>query len=129
MSPAKERALAALLINPNREQAARAAGVTTRTLYNFFQDPEFQRRYKQAFKNVVEDSTRTAQRMMTPALATLRSVMRDDTQPGSVRVMASRAALDTALKMTAQVDMADRLEAIEARLDAAEGTDDYNRKA
>lgn len=120
MTPAKERALAALLTSPNREQAAKAAGITPRTMYNFFRDPEFCERYRQAFKNVVEDSARTAQRMMTPALATLRSVMRDENQPGGVRVQASKTVIDSALRMTEQVDVLGRVEDIEARLKEAE---------
>lgn len=129
MTPTKERALAALLTCANKAGAAKVAGISPRTLRTYLQDPEFRERYRQAFKDVLDDSTRTAQRMMEPALYTLREIMRDQDQPGGVRVQASKTIIDSALKLTDQVDVLDRVADIEERLSTAEGADDYHRKA
>lgn len=119
MTPSKERALSALLTCANKAGAAKVAGISPRTLRTYLKDAEFQARYREAVKDLLEDSTRNAQKMIDPALYTLREVMRDHDQPGGVRVQASRAIIDSALKMTEQLDTAARIEKIEAMIQEA----------
>ena len=110
MTPSKERALAALLTQPNKTSAAAAAGITDRTLRSYLADTEFQEACRRAFGSVVEDATRQAQQTLAPALSTLREIMEI---PAVARVSAAKAALEFALRLTETHDFATRLQAVE----------------
>ncbi len=57
MTPKKQKALVALLTQPTKEKAAAAAaGITSKTLRGYLDDPEFQAEYKKAFAGLVEDA-------------------------------------------------------------------------
>lgn len=83
-----------------RAEAARAAGIGESTLRGYMQDPEFVRRYQEAFRHMLQDATRQAQQAISPALSTLREVVEDEKQPAQARVQAARTILDQALKFT-----------------------------
>ena len=113
MTPAKEKALAALLTHGTKKEAEAASGISDRTLRAYFDDPEFVKRYQQAFSGVVQDATRQAQQMLNPALSTLREIMEDGEIPAAARVNAAKTALDYAIRLTDQNDLAERLTALE----------------
>ena len=48
MTHKKERLLAALLTSRTKKEAAKAAGISERTMRTYFDDPEFRAAYKQA---------------------------------------------------------------------------------
>ena len=77
MTPNKEKAIACLLAHKTKKEAAAAAGITDRTLRSYFDDPEFRRRYQDAFGDMVEDATRDAQRILSPAFSVLKEIMED----------------------------------------------------
>ena len=79
----------------------------------YFEDPEFCKRYREAFAQVVQDATRQAQQLLAPALSTLESVMADEDIPAAARVNAAKIALDYAVRLTDQNDLAERLTALE----------------
>lgn len=114
MNAKKQKALVALLTNPTREEAASAAGITSKTLRGYLADPEFQAEYKKAFANMVEDATRQAQQSFTPALSTLREIAVDGTENSPARISAARSILEYGLKLTEQTDIINRLEKLEA---------------
>lgn len=113
MTPNKEKLLAALLTSKTKKEAAAAAGIAYRTMLSYFEDPEFCRRYREAFANVVQDATRQAQQLLDPALSTLREIMEDEELPAAARVNAAKIALDYAARLTDQNDLAERLAALE----------------
>lgn len=113
MTPKMQKALLALLENPTKEAAAKAAGITSKTLRKFLDNPEFQAEYRAAFSSMVSDAVRQAQRALSPALTTLEEIMADDEQNGQIRVSAARSLLEFSLKATEQLDILDRLEALE----------------
>ena len=109
-----QKALLALLANPTKEAAAKAAGITPKTLRKFLDDPEFQAEYRTAFSSMVSDAVRQAQKALSPALTTLEEIMKDDEQKGQIRVSAARSLLEFSLKATEQLDILDRLAELEA---------------
>lgn len=113
MTPNKERLLAALLTSRTKKEAAAAAGIAYRTMLTYFEDSEFCRRYREAFAGVVQDATRQAQQLLDPALSTLREIMEDEELPAAARVNAAKIALDYAVRLTDQNDLAERLAALE----------------
>ena len=113
MTPSEERALSALLTSKYKKEAAQKAGITERTMRRYFENPEFCKRYREAFAQVVQDATRQAQQLLAPALSTLESVMADEDIPAAARVNAAKIALDYAVRLTDQNDLAERLTALE----------------
>lgn len=114
MTPNKERAIAALITYPTRKEAAKAVGITPRTLQDYFKDPEFLERYKAAFGDMVQDATRQAQQAINPALSTLREILEDKDEQSKDRISAARAALEYALRLTEQMDILEQLKRLEA---------------
>ena len=113
MTPNKEKLLAALLTSRTKKEAAAAAGISDRTMRSYFEDQEFCQRYREAFAGVVQDATRRAQQLLEPALSTLQTVMEDEEIPAQARVNAAKIALDYAVRLTDQNDLAERLAALE----------------
>ena len=113
MTPNKEKLLAALLTSRSKKEAAAAAGIAERTMRTYFEDPEFCQRDREAFAGVIEDATRQAQALLMPALSTLETVMTDEEINPAARVNAAKIALDYAVRLTDQNDLAERLAALE----------------
>lgn len=113
MTPNKEKALAALLTHSTKKEAAQAAGISPRTLQDYFKDAEFQARYREAFKSMVEDATRQAQQAINPALSTLREIMEDKDMLAAARINAAKGALEYALRLTEANDILDQLQELE----------------
>ncbi len=121
MTPKKQRALVALLTQPTKEKAAAAAGITSKTLRGYLDDPEFQAEYRKAFAELVEDATRKVQQTLDPAVAVLREIMEDRDENGQVRVTAARSVLEYGLKMTETTDVLSRLQELEAAIGGEHG--------
>lgn len=121
MTPKKQKALIALLTQPTKEKAAAAAGITSKTLRGYLDDPEFQAEYRKAFAELVEDATRKVQQTLDPAVAVLREIMEDGGENGQVRVSAARSVLEYGLKMTEQTDILARLQELEAAMEGGHG--------
>jgi hypothetical protein len=76
----KEEAIAALLSQRSLEEAARAAGIGTRTLLRWMQVPEFSAAYRKARRDAVSQSTARLQQATGAAASTLLKVMVDHPQ-------------------------------------------------
>lgn len=113
MTPSKQKALASLLTSPTKKAAAEKAGINERTLRDYFKDAEFVEAYNRAFAGVVQDATRQAQQTLQPALLTLKEIMEDTDIAPAARVQACRTALEYAIRLTDQNDLAERLTALE----------------
>ena len=100
MTPRQQRALQALLTQPTKAEAARAAGVDPATLRRYLQDSEFVAAYKEAVRGMVEDATRQAQQALNPALSTLREIATDSEAGQMARISASRSLLEYGLRLT-----------------------------
>jgi hypothetical protein len=109
----QEEAIAALLTQRNIEEAARTAGISTRTLMRWLQVPEFQKTYREARRAAFGQSVARLQQASSAAVSTLLKIMIDPNSPASSRVRAADSVLDHTLK-------AIELEDVEARLAALE---------
>ena len=116
MTPKMQKALLALLTNPTKEKAATAAGITSKTLRKFLDDPEFQTEYRKAVSELIADAAAQAKQSLSPALCCLREVMEDAAQNGQVRVSAARSILEYGLKLTEQADILTRLTELETAI-------------
>lgn len=117
LSASKEKAIAALLAHPTKRAAAEAAGITDRTLRNYFKDEEFRQRYRTEFLGLVTEASRQAQQTMSPALSTLREIMVNNEENAQTRIYAARTTLEYAVKLTELADMVSRLEEMEKTME------------
>ena len=113
MTPRQHKALQALLTQPTKQEAAKAAGISPRTLRDYLADPDFQAAYRQAFGQLVHDATRQAQQALSPALSALRDIVEDETETSTARIAAARSLLEYGLRLTELTDILEELEAIE----------------
>jgi transposase-like protein len=110
----KEAAVQALLSSRNVEEAARAAGVTPRTLYRWQKEPAFEAACREARRAVVSQANARLQQATGVAAATIVKVMVDPTVPASVRIRASECVLNHAGKAIEIEDIEVRVAALEA---------------
>lgn len=89
------------------------AGIGESTLRTYFTDSEFVKRYREAFGDLVQDATRQAQQAIAPALYTLREIVEDKEAPAQARIQAARSTLEYALRLSEQLDVVERIQALE----------------
>ena len=109
----QQKAIAALLSSPSREDAARKCGLTSRTPRVYFQNDEFCDAYRAAFQELTENATRKAQQLLCPALETLEEVMQDADAPPAAKTNAARIVIESTLKLTEVNDILTRIENLE----------------
>ncbi|MBI4494165.1 MAG: hypothetical protein HY690_15360 [Chloroflexi bacterium] len=109
----EEQALLALLAEPTVEAAAKAAGVSPVTLWRWLQHPDFQERYREARRRVLEHAIAVLQQVAGEAAATLRRNLVCGTP--SVEVRAALGILDQAVKGTELLDLEQRVLALETQ--------------
>ena len=107
-----EQAVAALLQFPTIPEAAKAAGVSERTLYGWLQEEGFREQYRSARTEVVRHAVTMVQRASGEAVEVLRDVMNSPESPTSSRVSAAKTILELALKAVELEDLESRLEAL-----------------
>jgi len=110
----KEEAIAALLTQRNVEEAARAAGISTKTLLRWLQVPEFQKAYREARRAAFGQATARLQQASSAAVTTLLKVMIDPASPASTRVRAADCILDHGKKAIELEDIEVRVAELEA---------------
>jgi hypothetical protein len=109
----QEEVIAALLTQRNMEEAARTAGIGTRTLMRWLQMPEFQKAYRQARPDAHSQAVARLQQGTSAAATILLKTMIEPGTPASVRVRAAEAIFSHAFK-------AIEIEDIEARVSELE---------
>lgn len=113
----QEVAIGAMLTERTVEDAARKVGVTDRTLNRWCKLPEFQAAFQAARRKALESAIARLQALTGKAVAALERLVDSDSE--QVSLAASRTVLETTFKSTELIDLAERLQAIEERLDAA----------
>ena len=116
ISSKHERAVAALISEKNIQDAAKHAGINVRTLRRWSVLDEFQKVYREARRQLVQQASARVQGAMGEAVETLKAVMKDKGAPASARVSAARAIIDTGLKASEIEDLTVRVEALEAAM-------------
>jgi hypothetical protein len=109
----KEEAIAALLTQRNVEEAARVAGIGTRTLIRWLKIPEFAAAYLEARRAAVSQSNARLQQASSAAVSTLLKIMVDGSAPASSRVRAADRVLDHAKQAIEREDIEVRVAALE----------------
>lgn len=109
----KEATIAALLSQRNHEEAARAAGVSKRTLNRWLKIPEFEAAYLEARRAAMRQANARLQQGASAAVSALLKVMLDPSTPASARVRAADCILARGNQGLENEDLHIRLAALE----------------
>jgi hypothetical protein len=113
----QEEAIAALLTQRNVDEAAKAAGVGTRTLLRWLREPEFQADYLKARREAVHQAVARLQQATGVASLTMLKLMTDQNVPAAVRLRAADCVFNHAMKGIENEDVLVRLAELERSAD------------
>jgi hypothetical protein len=114
----QEEAIAALLSQRNIEEAAKTAGISTRTMLRWLKLPEFQTAYREARRAAYSQAVARLQQGATAAATTLLKVMLDQTTPASVKVRAAECVMNHSSKAIEIEDVEFRVSELERAAEA-----------
>ena len=109
----REEAVVALLSQRTVDDAARVAGIGTRTLLRWLQLPEFQTAYRQSRRQAVCQATARLQHASGAAVSLLLTVMLDGNAPAASRVRAAQTVLEMSFRGVEIEDLEARLAELE----------------
>jgi hypothetical protein len=115
----EDAAIVALLACPTIDDAATQAGIGESTLRGWLRDPDFQRKYRDARRQVVEQAITGLQQATTEAVAALRRNLSCGVP--AAEISAAKAVIDFSLKAVELVDLAERVDALELAAEATKG--------
>jgi hypothetical protein len=113
----QEEAIAALLTHRNVDEAAKAAGVGTRTLLRWLKIPEFQAEYLKARRDAVHQAVARLQQATGVASLTMLKLMTDQNVSAAVRLRAADCVFNHAMKGIENEDVLVRLAELERSAD------------
>ena len=108
----------ALACGSTVENAAAKAGITARTVYRRLKDPKFKQRVDELRADMVQRTAGMLTAASGESVKTLLALVHDPTTPPAVRLGASRTTIGLAVKLRDSVDLAERIAALEAQINA-----------
>jgi hypothetical protein len=108
------RVLAALLQHPTITDAAKASGISERSIFRWLQRADFMEQYKAAQRAVVDDAIGELQSATKEAVATLRRNLSCSNSASEVR--AAQIILERSFKAIEIQELQERIERLEAML-------------
>ena len=109
----QEDAIAALLTQRNIDEAARATGISVKTLLRWQKLPEFKAAYRAARREAFSQAVARLQQAASPAVTTLLKMMLDPNAPAASRVRAAHSVLEHASKAMEIDDIEERIAELE----------------
>jgi hypothetical protein len=108
-----DAAITALLACPTINAAAEQAGIAVATLRRWLAEGDFQQRYRDARRQVLEQAVSGLQQAAGKAVTVLVTIAEDGSAPPAARVSAAKTVLDLALRGMEVLDLAARVEQLE----------------
>ena len=108
----REQAVAALLTAPSIAEAARLAGIGEATLHRWLREPGFAAAYRSARRQALDGAVGRLQQVAGAAVETLERNL--EARAENVQVRAAQILLEQAFKAAELMDLAERVEALEA---------------
>jgi predicted DNA-binding transcriptional regulator YafY len=105
--------LQALLSHRTVREAAAAAKVTERTVYEYLSDPAFSARYQAARDDIIRGAANALRAHLSEAVDTIAAAMVDPKARPQDRLAAAKTIIDYAAKFTDTQDLLERVSALE----------------
>jgi hypothetical protein len=118
-SRSEETAISALLACSTIDAASEQAGIAPATLRRWLRDPDFQRRYREARRQVVEQAVSALQQAACASVETLQRNLTCGAP--AAEITAAKAILDQAFKGMEVIDLAARIEQLERARESGNG--------
>lgn len=106
----------ALITCKDITDASNTLGVTRQAIYNRMRKPEFRQKLREQRQDKYQVANTKLTDAMNDAIETLITIMNDTETSAGIRVKASQTILDICLKTTEQMDILERIVAIEQSL-------------
>lgn len=116
MTSNQNKALAALLTCKSRAEAARACGLSTKTLQGYEKDPAFADALERGRREALADAAHRMAAGYSDTVDALQGIVQDDSAADPARVAAARALLEYGLKFAELTDVNRRLDKLEGLL-------------
>ena len=116
MTPNQNKALAALLTCKSRTEAARACGLSTKTLQGYEKDPVFADALERGRREALADAAHRMAAGYSDTVDALQEIVNSPDAADASRVAAARALLDYGLKFAELTDINKRLDKLEGML-------------
>ncbi len=113
ITPAQRRAIAALLSERDVRAAAKAAGVSERSLWRWLKDRDFTNELNAAQGEAIDATIRRLAELSGQAVDTLRSAMTSKSTPIGSKIRAADIVLGRLLAMKELGDLEQRIAALE----------------
>lgn len=110
-----EEIIAALLQHGTIREAAAAAGIATRTLYDRMQDREFNAEYMQAKNDIMRKAVFNMNEKLAAAVDCIADIMQDEKANPAVRLQAAQTILNNAGKYAEALQKQERAANSEAQ--------------
>ena len=120
MTHKQTQALAALLTQPTKEKAAKAAGIGLTTLKRYLADAQFQEEYQKAVSGLVEDAATAAKQSLSPALSCLQEIVTREDVTDANKIAASRSLIEYGLWLIETPDIMRKVDELERWMDETE---------
>lgn len=127
LSKRQLQALPYILSSPSYEEAARAAKISPKQIYEWLKDPSFQKELKKQRTNIFCDALTILKANTQKAIQTLISLL-DDEDP-RIRLLASEKILFNAFKGIEFLDLEERIGALESIAEKASKNKGLQRAA
>ena len=113
-----ELLITALACGASVDSAAHSAAMSTRTVHRRLKEPAFQKRLQEARTDMLQ---RTASMLTAAGLESVKTLitLQQTTNAGCVRLGAARSVLEMGVKVREASELAQRLAALEAQVNAA----------
>lgn len=116
MKAKDEKIMSALLSTGTVSEAEKLSGVSRHTIYKRLEDKEFKAEYDRHRKEALDGACRALQSTLTEAVQTIRAIIKNPKNAPQIRLNACGLILQNCLKYTEQLEVLERLNALEKNL-------------
>lgn len=114
LSPRKQKGINAILCSPTISEAAKASGVSERTMRRWLADPTFRYALNESQGETVRNTSRLLMASEIQAVKTLNGLLEEPSQPGAnVKLHTAIAILDQSSRRYESASLEERLEKLE----------------
>ncbi len=117
LTPKQLRAIDCLLKLPTVEQAAKCAGISKQTIYNWLASPTFKIHYKQAQTEIFNDGMATLKASLSEGVTAIRKSLTDPKATISNKITASKTLIELSLRSHETMELETRVKEIENQLE------------